>query len=302
MPTAAWRPDLLARLAHRFGVTPASMAAPEDVAFNGGGGLPMNAIDWGGDGIPVIFLHGGSLTARTWDLVCVAMREDFRCFALDMRGHGESGWSNDYSIPAAVADVIALADTFAWPKMHLVGMSLGGTVAGHTAAAYPARVASLAMIDVGPGVDFNASIGMRVFFAEHDRHDSVQAFIDAALAFSPRSERDVVTYRMNNLLKQDADGTWTWKNDRREPHDYDHILAMLEQLTMLARQIACPTLIVRGQRSTIFSAARAKAFAERFPRGSAVEIPDAGHNVQEDNPAALATALRKHFADVNIDP
>src|SRR5689334_5220570 len=52
-------------------------------------GLDLAYLDWGGDGPTGIFLHGGSLTAHTWDLVCAALSPRIRCVALDLRGHGD---------------------------------------------------------------------------------------------------------------------------------------------------------------------------------------------------------------------
>ncbi len=41
----------------------------------------------------IVFLHGGALNAHTWDLVCLALRDDYHCVALDQRGHGDSDWA-----------------------------------------------------------------------------------------------------------------------------------------------------------------------------------------------------------------
>src|SRR5262245_31387120 len=62
--------------------------------------MRLRCLDWGTRGRPpVVFLHGGGLTARTWDLVCLALRDSFHCLAPDQRGHGDSEWSPelDYS-------------------------------------------------------------------------------------------------------------------------------------------------------------------------------------------------------------
>src|SRR5262245_32909646 len=58
------------------------------------GGLRLHYLDWGTAGRPpIVFLHGGALTAHTWDVVCLALRSEYRCLALDQRGHGDSEWS-----------------------------------------------------------------------------------------------------------------------------------------------------------------------------------------------------------------
>src|SRR5690348_10982585 len=61
-------------------------------------GLRLSYLDWGGSGDPIVFLHGGALTAHTWDLVCIGLRGTYRCISLDLRGHGDSDWSDDYRI------------------------------------------------------------------------------------------------------------------------------------------------------------------------------------------------------------
>jgi len=50
--------------------------------------------DWGNDGAPVLVLvHGGRDHARSWDRMAEALRGDYHVVALDLRGHGDSGWT-----------------------------------------------------------------------------------------------------------------------------------------------------------------------------------------------------------------
>ena len=99
------------------------------------GRMRFRYLDWGTPGkTPLLFLHGGGLTAHTWDLVCLALRADYRCLALDLRGHGDSEWSPemDYGIAAHSGDVEALVDHLGLDGLGLVGMSLGGLTADLT--------------------------------------------------------------------------------------------------------------------------------------------------------------------------
>src|ERR1700730_9194405 len=57
------------------------------------GGIRLHYLDWGGDGMPIVFLHGGGLNAHTYDLVCLGLRESYHCLSVDQRGHGDSEWS-----------------------------------------------------------------------------------------------------------------------------------------------------------------------------------------------------------------
>ena len=53
--------------------------------------MRFHYLDWGtAERHPILFLHGGGLNAHTWDLVCLALRGEYHCIALDQRGHGDS--------------------------------------------------------------------------------------------------------------------------------------------------------------------------------------------------------------------
>ena len=91
--------------------------------------MRFHCLDWGNAGRrPILFLHGGGLTAHTWDLACLALRDEYHCLALDQRGHGDSEWSPemDYSVEAHRGDIAAFADHLGLDGFVLVGMSMGG--------------------------------------------------------------------------------------------------------------------------------------------------------------------------------
>ena len=89
------------------------------------------------------------------------------------------------------------------------------------------------------------------------------------------------------------DGTLAWRNDHRRPHDYPHILAKLEELPHMAPRITCPVLVVRGGRSRVLTDEKVASFVGLLPHGRWTVVPDAGHNVQEDSPKALAETVRQ---------
>ena len=104
----------------------------------------------GATGAPVILLHGLSQQRRFWDPVVARMRHA-PVVTLDQRGHGAStaGPGADYSIDRCARDVIELAESLAYPSIHLVGHSWGGAVALRVTAAAPDLVESCCLIDGG---------------------------------------------------------------------------------------------------------------------------------------------------------
>ena len=99
-PTPAGEARHLAAVAAAAGVGVTHLVLPEHehVVL---GGMRLHYLDWGSPGggrgtprgLPVVFLHGGGLNAHTWDIICLAVREEHHCYALDLRGHGDSEWS-----------------------------------------------------------------------------------------------------------------------------------------------------------------------------------------------------------------
>ncbi|WP_063630071.1 alpha/beta fold hydrolase [Nocardia sp. BMG51109] len=271
-----------------LGVAIHDPAPPRDIHLSHAG-CRLHGFDWGGTRSPVLLLHGGRLTAHTWDFVCLGLRGDARLVALDLRGHGDSDWSDDYSIDTLAADVLAAADHLGFDRVGLVGMSLGGVVAARVADARPDRVDRLALIDVAPGVDFDSTRRMREFVTGLGPVRELRTVVDAAMRVNPRANRAVVAYRMSTLFRRAPEGNWVPKADPSPP-DFPAILAATDRL---ADQLSgTPVLLVRGERSRALPHLAAERLVERIPDGHLVVVPDAGHNVQEDNPAALITALR----------
>src|SRR5712664_3658288 len=92
------------------------------------GSVRLHYLEWGGSGAPILFLHGGGLTAHTWDCVAAMLRDRYRCVSLDQRGHGDSEWSPviDYRVASHVGDIEGLIDLLKLDRPILVGQSMGG--------------------------------------------------------------------------------------------------------------------------------------------------------------------------------
>jgi pimeloyl-ACP methyl ester carboxylesterase len=104
-----------------------------------------------------------------------------------------------------------------------------------------------------------------------------------------------MSYRYQHLLKPGPDG-FTWRMDRRRRTDFEAILGKLAELSGIAARISCPVLVVKGGRSQVLSQRQLERFAGRFREGAWTVIPDAGHNVQEDQPVRLAAVIRETIA------
>jgi pimeloyl-ACP methyl ester carboxylesterase len=101
---------------------------------------------------------------------------------------------------------------------------------------------------------------------------------------------------MAAMMRRDVSGDWDWARDGRRSTDYPALLTKVEEMVIAAERLAAPCLVVRGGRSEVFSDEAAARFAARFANGGWIAVPDAGHNVQEDNPAGLIAALSRFWS------
>ena len=265
------------------------------------GGLRFRYLDWGNDGLrPILFLHGGALTAHTWDLCCLALRDEFHCLALDQRGHGDTDWAPDadYSIAAQREDVRGFVDKLGLDRFILAGMSMGAINALAFAIHYPEKLSHLVIIDAGPEIRRPGSRRIRDFVNGGANPESLDAIIERALAFNPRRDPKILRRSLMHNLRQQTDGNWVWKYDRKrfQQMDRDAHTAERRALADGLAKVTVPTLVVRGAESDVFHKEDAERLAQRLPDGRYVTIPRAGHTVQGDNPKDLAGALREFLS------
>lgn len=153
--------------------------------------MRLHLLDWDGGASPdALFLHGGGLTAHTWDVVADELRDRVHPLALDLRGHGDSEWSPDgrYPLERYVDDLEHVADALGLREFVLVGMSLGGLVSLAYAGRHPEAVARLVLVDSGP--EMGRSERLRDFMTADTAADTFEEFVERAAAFNPLRSRE----------------------------------------------------------------------------------------------------------------
>jgi esterase len=260
--------------------------------------LRLHYLEWGAaDAPPMLFLHGGWLTAHTWDLTCLYLKRSYRCLALDLRGHGDSGWSDagNYSVADNAADLAQVIERLELGRCLVVGQSFGAIVALCHAIDTGANLAGLVVIDTGPTVNWDGGAArVTDFVSVKTRFASVDEVIDQALAFNPRRRRDLLDTSIRYNLRGNPDGTYSWRYDARDIGGrLSRLRTVLTSMGERLDRVTCPTLVVRGEESDVFSPADSEYMRNALPQAQAVTIPDAAHTVQGDNPLALAQAIER---------
>lgn len=262
------------------------------------GGMRLHHLEWGrATAPPVVLLHGGGLTAHTWDLVCLGLLPEWRCLALDLRGHGDSEWSPamHYDVDDHVGDVHGFLDQRGLRHVTLVGQSLGAFVALAYAARNPQRVRALVMVDSTPFMRWSPAVErVTDFVLAPPEADSLDELVGRAHRFNPRRDVRLLRRSLLHNLRRLPDGRWAWKHDRRHL-SRERFVDLMRQFTALAdatATVSCPVLVVRGAESESFTDELAAETAAAFPRARWVRVEGAGHTVQGDNAAGLVAVLR----------
>lgn len=253
-------------------------------------GVRLHVLDFGGEGRPIVFLHGVGGSAWTWLEVAPALTGLGRALAPDLRGYGESQWSpgQDYSTAAHAADLAGVVDALGVDELDVVGFSWGGLVALAFAAAGN-RVRRLAMIDIPPS--FNRS--------ETDIPTLAYGFADAAAALeaerrlSPRAAETTLAAYAALSTRPAEGGHLVKKHDEtflcRWPFRRDDLWAELRGLDL-------PVLVVRAGESPVLSADVAARMAAVARDATLLEIPGCGHMIPIERPAELLAALQAFLA------
>jgi pimeloyl-ACP methyl ester carboxylesterase len=274
-------------------------AASKFLDVNGG---KLHYLEWGpNNASPLLLLHPAPLNAHVWDEFGPAMARHYRVVAPDARGFGDSSWSDDaYSDDEFVEDIRALVTALGLTRPILCGNSMGGSLAYYYASLYPDDVDRLILVDTGPGEKppeagaLVASTGPRPggppplpAGGPFSNREDAAAQVPAAYG------RAFTTFMIQHNLKQDIGGQWQWKYDQRPA-----VAAAYERAMRDPRRwprwnaVKCPTLVLRGERSPALPERIAQQMVSENKNGTLVIVPNAGHFIPIEQPAAFEAAVR----------
>jgi pimeloyl-ACP methyl ester carboxylesterase len=117
------------------------------------GELRLHAVI-GGEGAPLLLIHGWPETWYAWRMIMPTLANDFEVIAVDQRGIGLSDKPTDgYDIGTLASDLVALMDLLGHEKFALYGTDTGMPIAHAMAADYPERVERLVVSEAFlPGI------------------------------------------------------------------------------------------------------------------------------------------------------
>ncbi|GAB6054563.1 alpha/beta fold hydrolase [Magnetospira thiophila] len=243
-----------------------------------------------GAGRPLLLIHGLFGSKGNWAGVAKALAAHHHVFALDLRNHGQSPWTERMTYPDMVEDLTHFIRQHNLGPCDVVGHSMGGKAAMLLALNHGELVRRLAVVDIAPlpsDGDFRDIIETlaEVPLAECDNRDDVDALLADHIP-TP----GLRGFFLQNLQRT-PDGL-AWRLNLATLHrDMESITGFPEIHPHQA--FNGPTRFLAGMKSDYVTPAHLGIIRRLFPHATLEQIPDAGHWVHTDQPQAFLDRLRR---------
>ncbi len=264
--------------------------------------------DSGGDGPPLLLLHGCPFSKFVWRSVIPRLSEPFRCVAPDLLGLGdtETPAGADWSLPAQADAVIGFLDRLGVQRVAIVGHDQGGAIAQLIAIRHPDRVSALVLTDAEAYDNWPSAeelpfirvtqlpvIGPLILWAWSRRPLFRWALAEGKAVY----DRSVLTddlvdgYIAANLATAHKRAkTRRFLATQLDPANQAHTHHLADAL----RKIEAPTLILWGEDDVHFPPDWARRLAADIPGTRRVEtLPATGHLLMEEQPDRVANLIRE---------
>lgn len=271
-------------------------------------GLRFQLYRWPGRAaaeVPIVLIHGWGDTGETYQFLVDELSAQRTLVAYDARGFGRTQWPQDgYWFADYLADLEAILDELSpQAPVDLVGHSMGGNVAMLYAGVRSQRVRRLVNLE-GFGMartqPEQAPARYREWLDEVRRgarfatYDSFDHFAQILARRNPRTPPDRLDFIARSWGKETAQGTVELRADPRHKH-VNPVLYQREQALACWREITAPTLFVVGERSEAAKKMLQEMAVERCQTTSGdispIVVPDAGHMLHHEQPAAVAQLI-----------
>jgi 2-succinyl-6-hydroxy-2,4-cyclohexadiene-1-carboxylate synthase len=246
-----------------------------------------------GSGPAVFFLHGFTGSGDTWTPHLAALKA-FTTVRIDFLGHGRCDAPADvqrYEMEACVSDVLALRERLGISRCAVVGYSMGGRVALRVALQAPERVWALVLESTSPGIadptERRERATQDAMLARRIRNDGVAAFADYWQATPLFASQSRLPEPMRQALRA--------QRLQHTAHGLANSLqglsaGMQEPVLRRLRNLHLPVLLLAGALDVKYCRL-ANEMAAVLPRSRVRIVPDAGHAVHLEQPAAFDDAV-----------
>ena len=235
-----------------------------------------------GSGKPLLIIHGFLGMSDNWKTLASAyVLQGFEVHVLDMRNHGRSFHSDDFSYEIMANDVLDYCNFNQIQKFDLIGHSMGGKVAMLFATNFSEMIDKLIVADIGPK-----------FYAPH--HQQIMAGLNA-INFDLKPSRTEIEQALQLYIPDFGTRQFLMKNlFWKTPDQLDfrfNLRVLTEKIDQIGQALPKhsvfnkPTLFIRGGASNYILDTDLEAIKIHFPKMTVATIPLVGHWLHAENPA-----------------
>lgn len=236
-------------------------------------------------GMPVIFVHGSTMTKISWQPQMQMLQADAHVLACDLPGHGANAGQR-FTMESAVAQLDDQIDQVFGRPVLLVGISLGGHVATLYANRYPEKVIGLVLS--GASMNFDGLVGWWTRLVGRIMLRLNEEKLKRSAETSIRKKWPAETAQMQiaaGLFPRGAAQAFL------ELSKYDFF--------QLLGGVHAPVLILNGELDRP-NRKHEVAFAAKAPRARVEVVPDAGHACNLEQPEAYTESLRRFIQEIQV--
>lgn len=257
--------------------------------------LGLSYLTAGASGPAIVFLHGWGAFKELWWSALRDLGRDYRCFAIDMPGHGESRIGRADRIETIAELVAEFCRDLGLTTITLVGHSMGGSVAVELTLRHSELVQRLALIDAAVDA-YRMPAYTRTYLLPNAGWAAFRLSQAVGRAFRPLGQR----------IPHEHGGGWFRPWLRRASYlatfDPEGLYRILRSLFATRaddrlQQIRTPVLVMTGQFDSLAPPAHARRLAAAIPGAQYVMIPASLHNPMDERPRAFTRALRQFLAN-----
>jgi 3-oxoadipate enol-lactonase len=253
-------------------------------------GITINYEADGADGAPWLVLSNSLATnVHMWDDQAADLKRSFRVLRYDQRGHGGTDApAGRYSFDLLIADVLALFDALSIKRAHFGGLSMGGATALGLALRHPDRIDRAIICDSGCASTPASSQQWeeRIVVAQKE---GMGGLVDSTMArwFPPEILKANPPYldKVRAMIRSTPVDGFIGCAAALADHDFRSAVSTVTR----------PLLFIVGEKDGPQPAAM-RDMHQKVPGSGYVELPDAGHVSNMDQPAKFTEAIAKFLA------
>ncbi len=263
------------------------------------GDVAIHVVDHGGDGAPLVTVHGTGLVARVWDVMVPHLAPQFRVLAVDRRGHGQSDKpATGYQLDELVPDYEAVVRALGLGRPAALGHSSGASSLGVAAGRRRELFSRVAMVDpiIFPRIDRTQgpTLAKQLNLVERTAKRRGEWPTAAAMFDDLRTKPVFARWRPEALsayvrhgARERDDGTVALQcSPALEASMYQHDGA-IDLFDEMAR-ITVPVLVVRGAETDRLPRANAERAVSMMRDARLIEMPGVTHFAPMEDPAGVA--------------